>query len=299
MKNRMLLVMCCVFIFAATLKAQPFADIVTFNYQTFSAPYKVFDSIQNRTDNYFLNLFIPKEFKNGNVFLFRINSEYLNTMPASSKRYAVASISLPIGFQLTTNNKKWKTVLIAIPKIASDFRDKIDKQDWQMGGIFLQNYVYSDHLKIKAGLYYNREAFGNFFMPLAAIDWRVNDRLNFYGILPTNYKAEFNLIKNKLYTGLNFKSYTRSFRLSQNENNDYVRYNEIQLKLFLDYFVYKKILLFGDVGYALGKSPIQYLYKTNQPTVINPQFSQIKNGVVFNVGLAYRLRFDLNTESGK
>jgi len=295
----MLLITCCVCLLASTIKAQPFADIASFSYQRFSAPYKDFDSQKNRTDNYFLNFFIPKEFKNGNVFLLRLNSEYLNTTHISSYNYAVTSISLPIGFQLVTKNKKWKTVLMAIPKIASDFRDKTDKLDLQMGGIFLQNFVYNDQLKIKAGLYYNREAFGNFFMPLVGVDWRATDRINFYGILPTNYKVEFNLIKNKLYTGLNFKSYTRSFRLSQNENNDYVRYNEIQLKLFLDYFVYKKILLFGELGYALGKSPVQYQYNTDQQTLISPVFAQVKNGLVFSIGVAYRVRLDLNNESGK
>lgn len=299
MKKRMLLFVCYAFIFANLTKAQPFADIVSFNYQTFSAPYKTFDSSRNRTDNYFLNLFVPKEFKNGNILLLRINSEYLSRVRAYTNTHSVASVSLPIGFQLTTKNKKWKTVLIAIPKIASDFKDKINKLDWQMGGVVLQNFVYAEHLKFKAGLYYNREAFGNFFVPLVGIDWRANERIKFYGIMPTNYKVEFNLIKNKLYSGINFKSYTRSFRLSKQENNDYVRYDEIQLKLFLDYFIYKKILLFGDLGYALGKSPIQYLYQTDQPALVNSKFYQVKNGLVFNIGLAYRLRFDLNLESGK
>ena len=58
-------------------------------------------------------------------------------------------------------------------------------------------------------------------------------------------------------------------------------------------------MLFGEVGYALGKSPIQYMYNTDEVTATNPIFSQVKNGMVFNVGLAYRLRFDLTPESSK
>ena len=299
MKIRLLAITCSIFIYTTVVKAQPFADIVTFSYQTFSAPDKCFDAKNTRTENYVLNFFVPKELKNGHMFLFRLNSEYLNTTHNPSSNYAVASVSLPVGFQLVTKNKKWKTVLIAIPKVASDFRDKIDKLDMQMGGFFLQNFVYSENLKFKAGLYYNREAFGNFFMPLAGVDWHVNNRINFYGVIPTNYKIEFNLIENKLYTGLNFKSYTRSFRLAQDQNNDYVRYNEIQLKLFLDYFAYKKILLFGEVGYALGKSPIQYMYNSNQQVLSDAVFCQVKNGPVFNVGIAYRVRLDLNVTSQK
>jgi hypothetical protein len=188
----------------------------------------------------------------------------------------------------------WITILIALPKIASSFIDLVDKKDFQMGGIFLQNYIYSDRLKIKAGLYYNREAFGNFFVPLAAIDWQATSRINFYGILPTNYKVEFNIIKNKLYSGLGFRSFTRSFRLSKNEHEDYVRYDEIQLKCFIDYFIYKKIIIFGEVGYALGKSPLQYFNNTKIKSETNLLYTPVKNGPVFNIGFAYRIRFDLN-----
>lgn len=280
-------------LFATSGIAQPFADIATFNYQTFTSEYKN-ANFKNKTDNYFLNLFLPKEFKNGHMLLIRINSEYLYSSFTSSPGYALASVSLPLGFQLVTKDKKWKTVLIAIPKIASDFRDKMSNKDFQMGGIFLQNYIVNDRLKLKAGLYYNREAFGNFFVPLAAIDWKATNRINLYGIIPTNYRVEFNMVKNKLYSGLGFKSFTRSFRLSKNEHEDYVRYDEIQIKYFIDYFIYKKFLLFGEIGYAMGKNPLQYVYNTKIPYEGNSVFTPVKNGPVFNVGVAYRMRFDLN-----
>ncbi len=273
--------------------AQPFADIVSFSYQTFSTTYKNDIHAKNKTDDYFLNFFLPKEFKNGNVLLIRLNTESIHSSLISSRDYTLSSISLPLGFQLVTKNKKWKTVVMAVPKLASDFHDKIDEADFQMGGIFLQNYIYNDRLKFKAGLYYNREAFGNFFVPLVAVDWQATERINFYGIIPTSYKMEFNLIPNKLYSGFNFKSFTRSFRLSQSQHHDYVRYDEMQLKLFLDYFLYKKILLFGEAGYVIGKSPLQYTVNTKNSTENNQVYAPLKKGFIFNFGLAYRLRFDL------
>ena len=284
---------CFLILLAKCGAAQPFADIVTFNCQTFTSNYKNYNS-KNRTDDYFLNFFLPKEYKNGNILMIRLNSEYIHSSIASSSGYELASISLPAGFQLVTKDKKWKTVLMVIPKIASDFRDKMSSDDFQMGGIFLENYIVNEHLKIKAGLYYNREAFGNFFVPLAAIDWQATSKINFYGIIPTNYRVEYTLIKNKLYSGLGFKSFTRSFRLSGNEQKDYVRYDEIQLKYFIDYFIYSKFLLFGEIGYSLGKNPLQYVYNTKSPTEANPIFTPVKNGLLFNVGIAYRMRFDLN-----
>lgn len=286
-------------IITAKVSSQPFADILNFNYQTFSANYQDSTQWKNKTDNYFLNLFLPKNFKNGNTFLLRLNSEHLSSTISSdsSYSYSLTSISMPIGMKLVSKNKKWETVLLVIPKIASDFRDAIDPNDYQYGGVFLEHFVPNDKVKIKAGLYYNREAFGNLFVPLVGVDWKVNDRINLYGILPTNYKVEFNLLKNKLYAGMNLKFFTRSFRLSQTYNYDYVRYDESQVKIFVDYFVVPKVLLFAEVGYSIGRSPWQHKNGTNdnkKPYYVNPIYTPIKNYPIISVGLAYRVRFDLD-----
>ena len=291
---------------SSKISAQPFVDIVSFNYQTFNTTYKDIPTFafpitgKNKTDNYSLNLFIPKEFKNGNAFLFRINSEMINstishTYFVSDTSYSkqLASVSMPIGFQFVSKNKKWKTVALIIPKIASDFKDAVNNKDYQLGGIVIENYVVNENLKIKAGLYYNREAFGDFYIPLVGVDWKINRRVYLYGILPTNYKIEFNIIKNRLYAGLCFKSYTRSFRLSGEHNYDYVRYDEEELKIFVDCFVYKKILVFAEVGYTLGKSPIRYMYNTKDIYYNDVLYTPTNPYPIFNVGIAYRIRQDL------
>lgn len=295
--NRKLPIILVIVLVSSKLIAQPFADILSYNYQTFSASYKDSTKQKNKTDDHFLNFFLPKVFKNGNTFLVRLNTEMLNSTisPDSSYSSALSGISLPVGMKFVSKNKKWETIVLAVPKIASDFKDKIDEQDFQYGGIFLEHFVPNDHLKIKAGLYYNREAFGNFFVPLVGVDWRVNSRINLYGILPTNYKVEFNIVKNKLYTGLNLKYFTRSFRLSKTDNNDYVRYNEGQVKLFVDYFVVPKVLVFAEVGYTINENPLQHAYNTddNKITFVNPVYTTLKNYPIISFGIAYRIRMDL------
>lgn len=278
--------------------SQPYIDVLSFNCQSFSSTYKENPKWKNKTDDYFLNFFLPKPFKNGNVLMVRLNSEMLSSTitPDSSYTSKLYNVSLPVGFQFLSKNKKWKTVIMGIPKIASDLKDVIDKHDYQYGAILLENYEYTENLKIKAGFYYNREAFGNFFMPLIGIDWKATDRIKLYGIMPSNYKIEYALKKNKLYAGLNFKSFTRSFRLSKTQNFDYVRYNEIILKVFMDYFVYKKVLLFGELGYSLGKSPLQFTYTTKIETSRNPVFTPLKNYPVINIGVAYRIRLDMENQ---
>jgi hypothetical protein len=301
MKKQLLLYTLTV-VFAFSSFAQPFTDLLSANYQTYSSGYVDSAAGQvNKTDDYFFNFFLPKVFKNGNALLVRLNSETMNSSisPDSSYSSRLSSISLPLGFKFVTKNKKWETIVIALPKIASDFRDKIDMYDWQLGGIFLQQFVPNEKLKIKLGLYYNREAFGNFFIPLVGVDWRINKRIQLYGILPSNYRFEVNIIKDKLYTGLCFKSATRSFRLSGKCNNDYVRYDEQQIKLFLDYFIYKKILLFIDAGYSTGKNPLAYYYNTTRIDYSQFVYTPLRSYPVFNVGIAYRVRMDLEKKEAK
>lgn len=296
--KRIFICLLLVVLFVSSAVAQPFADIVSFNCQTFSSDYKNNTSLKNKTDNYFLNFFLPKELKSGNTLLIRINSELISSTltPDSSYSSQIYSVSLPLGMQFVSKNKKWKTVAIVLPKIASDFKDATDSYDYQFGGILMENYQYSPTFKVKFGLYYNREAFGNFFMPIIGLDWKVSDRLYMYGNMPNMYRIEYALKRNKLYGGLGFRSFTRSFRLSKSDNYDYVRYNEIQLKLFVDYFVAKKVLVFAEVGYSLGRNPWQFSYNTKEETFRNPIYTPLKQYPVFNAGFAYRIRFDLTEE---
>ena len=91
--------------------SQPFVDLVSFNYQRFSGDYKANPNWKNTTENYSLGLFLPKELKNGNVLLMRINSEKIHSAIMSDVDYSsdLSSISLAVGFQLVSKNKKWKT----------------------------------------------------------------------------------------------------------------------------------------------------------------------------------------------
>ena len=289
---------CFVFV-AHNVFSQPFVDVMNFSFQNFSSTYKSNSHWKNRTDNYFLNFFLPKEFKNGNTLLIRLNTESILSSISSDSSYTrqLSSASLPLGIKLVTANKKWETIIIGIPKVASDFRDKITDLDFQYGGIFLQHFVPTKKVKVKLGLYYNHEAFGDFWVPLVGIDWKASERINLYGVLPTNYRVEIMAIKNRLYTGINFKSLTRSFRLSKAENYDYVRYDELQLKAFVDCFIYKKILAFAEVGYSMGKNPWQYSYNTKAETFRNPVFTTLNSYPIINIGIAYRVRLDLEQEN--
>jgi hypothetical protein len=159
-----------------------------------------------------------------------------------------------------------------------------------MGGIGLLSYIANKKLQLKLGLYYNREFFGNFFVPLVGIEWKATDRLSFYGIFTTNYNIEYRW-GNKFFTGICFKAYERSYQLSNFYNNDFVWVKDDQLKFFADYFVYKKIMLFAEVSRSISYSLLEYnSTDIKNPVATNPIYTPFNNSFFFSVGIAYRIR---------
>ena len=66
MKRNLLALFVSILLFAGKAISQPFADVLSANYQTFSSTY--IDSAagqKNTTDDVFVNFFLPKVFKNG------------------------------------------------------------------------------------------------------------------------------------------------------------------------------------------------------------------------------------------
>ncbi len=274
--------------------SQPYVDIINTSAQSLQSNYKDALKSKNTTTNYYLNITAPIVLDSQNVFIIRFYGENLQTSIKNDFYFQtnnLYSTLLPIGLQHETKNRKWKFIGLVMPKLSSDFRNSVSSYDFQLGGYGLATYTLNKKLKIKAGLFYNREFFGNFFVPLFSIDWDATDRLKMYGVLPTTYRIEYALVKQKLYAGLAFKSYTRSYRLSDG-NHDYVKNAELQAKAFVDVYIKKKFVLFAEFGRTINYSPLAYLYETKTLLNAPPIYTGIQDAFFFNVGLALRIRTD-------
>lgn len=288
--NRCLLVLIIFLCYEGS--SQPYLDIANFNYQNFSATIRDNPAVKNNTEIYALGVFLPHELKSGNTLLFRINSELIQTSisPKLIATTSVSSISLPIGYQWTSENKKWKSVLIGIPKLATDFEETIDSRDFQYGIFFVENYKFNDKLQVKAGIYCNKEAFGPFVVPLLGVDWKASERLYFFGLLPTNYKIEYTIAKKKRYAGINFKALTRSFQLSKSQNNDYIRFDEVVLKGYAEYYLLNNLVAYCEIGHAFGDAPLQYNLNSDALSSSNLNYASVRNYPLLSFGIAYRIR---------
>ena len=278
-------------------KAQPYIDLLSTNFQGTTTTFK--DSVKstNRNDNYVVNLMLPIVLDSQNTIIVRAFGEKITSTLQNEKvslSHDLFATMMPLGFQHETKNKRWKALFLAIPKFASDFRDNVSGYDFQLGGMGLLTFNYSKNLKLKAGLFYNREFFGNFFVPIISADWKASERFQIYGTFPTFLKAEYALIKKQLFTGISYRSYARSFRLSQEFSRDYVRMDDMSIKLFVDYYFKKRVVLFAEVGQTIAYGLIAYSYGTKENSNRTVLYSSVNLPLLVNFGLAYRLRFDFD-----
>ena len=278
MKRIMFVALSVLFIQMNT-QAQYFIDIFSFNRQAYNIP------SGGQTSDLFVNAFIPKVLKNGNTVFVRAHYEKLD-LKNDTLSAAYSSITMPLGMQVQLKNPKVKFTGLIIPKIAGADLGAAFSNVFQIGAYSLFTVTESEKFRYKFGLYYNREFFGNFFVPLVGIDWKVSDRLTIYGTLPNSMKFSYAVAPSRVITGIAFRSLTRSFR--GEDVNTFVRYNELQLKTFVDFYITPKNVVFVEGGYFLGKTPLLY---NNADKKNHLQSNLLKEGKAFpllNAGWAFR-----------
>lgn len=285
-------------------KAQPYVDILKLQYRYFpEVAYTDYEDRFLKSSASSANLLLPVKLKHENIIMLGGNFRQIhlqltgNDTMASSTLYNTA---LRAG-GIKQWNDQWRTMLLAIPRIRSDYQE-LSGEHWQIAGIFLATYRHSEVLKYKFGLYYSREFFGNFFMPLLGVDWRASERLNIFGVIPGSMHIEYQLGE-RFYTGLAYRSVNGSYRLSDLSSEYYVREGDTfwahnQLKAFFDYYPWKNIVLGTGIGVTSWR---QYdLYDKND-NISNrtPVYQSFKDGLFLHVKMAYRVRMDRVEKSKK
>lgn len=274
--------------------AQPFIDIASVSAQQLNTKYTE-NSNYNTTSNYFASLLLPIRIDSSNNFIVRVNAEQLSTFNGTQPLAPINlyAFTAALGLQHSFNDKFSATALF-MPKVASDLKEKLNRFDQQYGVFFLMQYKVSKNLRLKTGLYYNKEPFGNFFVPLVGIDWQISKRWMWYGTFPFLNRLEYK-INNRLYTGAGARIFGRSYRLNSYWNRDYVWNQENQVKYFLDFYMTKKLVSFIEIGRSIGFGPKQIASDQSRDNVVlnNPLYRPLEQGFFIHTGLAFRLRTGL------
>ena len=277
--------------------SQPFVDPLNVKYQYFPEQSNSNDAKNKMSSNLSeATILLPLELKNKDIVLINADATKMNFNSTNTfaSHTSIYTTSFAVGYDHQWKNDNWRTMVMLIPKINSDFKD-ISSEDFQMGGVILANYKKNDHLKYHFGLYYNREFFGDYFIPLLGIEWKISDRTNLFGDLPANMNLEHKFSK-KIYGGAAFQSVIGSYRMSEKTGSDYLREGDNtlghdQLKLYVNYYVTDHFVLYAEAGQTFYR--MYNLYdKNNEPVLNNPVVNTNTVGMVYTAGFAYRIRLD-------
>ncbi len=282
-------------------QAQPYIDIAQFKY-THSPDAGLWR--RNNQPNYFehfsaaINVpFVSK--KDSSIILlspyaerwdFNITNAVGNFNDLPNHLY---SLMLPFTY-IRPLSGSWNITVSAIPRWNGN-NNSVFKNSFQMGVAVLASYKKKAGLVLKAGLYYNAELSGPFFMPLLGIDWKIGDRDNLFGILPGSIVFEHKIFR-ALFGGLNFKATTNSYdagfiHYNTNagiaDNERYLRIDENQLSLFFDFYFTKNFVLNMEAGHAVLR---QLRLGLKDPATKYYYNTKMNDDLLLKVSLNYRLR---------
>jgi hypothetical protein len=284
------------FLFGIRLHAQPYLDIVSVRYQYSPDAGMTRRGYQPSHFTYGnLTYQAPGVFKDSSILIIGGLLEKWNIKSSglSHIKPHFTGLALPVTY-VKPLNQKWTATASLIPRFDT-YSDVVvmfgDRMQW--GGALLMTYKKSSQLKYKFGLYYNREYFGNFFVPLLGIDWRVNERLKLFGVLPGNLVLE-RKVSRKFYYGASFRALTNSYKSSSSnwldfDDHRFFRIDDNQLQAFADFYLAKNVVLTTEAGHSVfrrlrtGISKGISKYEASE---------KVNDNVLLRAGLAYRMRFD-------
>lgn len=157
----------------------------------------------------------------------------------------VKSIALPVGVIIPFKNSKWTMTLMGLAKTNGE--ELFADNTYQYGGIGMAGYRVKEGQKFRLGVYANKEFFGWFIIPLVGVDWKLSERDYLFGVLPGRLTFEHK-INERFYSGATFRAPTTSYRLS---NGEYLRLDDQQLSLFIDYYFSKHFCVTLEPGFGI------------------------------------------------
>ncbi len=271
-----------VFLFLANkTTAQPFIDIAKLKYSN-SPNAGLLNQKKNdvRLSYFSFETNLPVQFNNKkDAVIFSPFFEEWWAQINNNKQQRYYSVVLPVSLSKTIPYTRWNILLSGILRMNDSCINK--KTNMQVGGAFIVSNKRNENLTWKLGVYVNNELFGVFVMPLAGIDWKINERNNLFGVLPGNLVYEHRLNEH-FYYGANFRAITNSY----GNTNGYWRIDENQLGLYLDTYLNKNFVLNLEAGHSVLRK-----LRTGVKS-ISTYDTKVNDNLYFKLALAYRVRFN-------
>lgn len=198
-------------------------------------------------DNFFFRASLPLKMKNGNYLLLNPDVHRQTFNFDTGRLYKAYKTGLVLAYMKMLK----KGNMIGIVNISNNYVEgSMGQASFQIGAGVLITRPINKALKIKYGLYGNREFFGALLVPLLGLDYKISDKMRLFGVLPQNMKLEMKH-KQWLRYGAVFETPLNTYWQSTVQNNRYIDQRQILLGVFSDFYITKHLVL-----QAVVKQPI-------------------------------------------
>jgi Domain of unknown function (DUF6268) len=262
--------------------AQPYIDLVNAGYLNSPHIGRVGKNKNpTRLDYFNISTTLPFQFNNKqDALILRPFFEKWTSRVASVNNFSDFhyGLALPLTLLISVPHSKWTLLTTAIVRMNDAEINR--RGQWQYGGALMIAKQVSKDLAFKLGIYLNSEFFGLFVVPLLGMDWRISDRANLFGLLPASLTLEYALNK-RFYAGAVVRTFTNSYH---DTGANYIRIDENQAGLFLDYYPAKRLVLNFEAGHSI-------LRKVRSGDWHNTKYDwNADDNFYFKLSVAYRLR---------
>lgn len=284
--------------------SQNYVDILNSEYT--ATPQNTFDSSNQTTDlqKFNFNLTVPIELKNGNALLTGVVYDRVSAVwGPNENKMLVSSYILKVGINVK-HSEKWSATYLLLPKVASNFKEELRKEDFQIGGLVLAKMKKNENLSYKFGAYMNGDRFGPFLVPLFGFYYQKN-KLEMDVIVPSYAKINYRLTP-KVTTGVNWRATVKSYNvqggaISIYSTPLYVHHLSNEIAAHVGYEPVKGLIIRGMAGVSLGRSFRVYenddkidfglsLFRFGDDRV--PLNTDFANGLFYRAELVYRVYLD-------
>ncbi|MEP7263622.1 MAG: hypothetical protein ABI772_03950 [Bacteroidota bacterium] len=281
MSKKLRIVAFLLYISSQLSSAQPYVDLVSLqDFHGMPDNFTGDKSVNLESDWLGAQITYPHVFKDSSILA--MNAGFEEWYFHSNKfRYRLNTVYLPVTYIFRSGIKS-RLSFTAIPRMNGLPGSLFSNKNMQYGGAVIYSYKIKNRLKLKGGLYYNKEFFGNYFLPLAGFEWKATNRLYIFGLLPNNLFLDFR-IGSFMHTGFVFKGITASYRLNEIYPADYFSMEEGQLKYFTDFYITKNIVLNLEVGQTVSRK-YGTGFLNESPVNLN-----VNEGYFFKAGIYYRM----------
>jgi hypothetical protein len=265
-------------ILALHVRAQPYFDVAGLSMWQLPANASLNRAAETE-GNMFVSFPLQLDARNTFVVTGQYEIKYLDD-PELPDGIRLHNTVLPLALKHQFRDSAWSVTGMALVRaVSTEFT--FDHDVFQLAGAVIASYRVRPNLVLKGGLYYSREFFGDFVMPLAGLEWQVNDRLNIFGLINNSIKLEYRFT-DRLLGGLVTKNITNSFR--DVASGGYYKVSDNHAGVFADVRFGKRLVWSVEAGHTL----LRYIKARNGAGF--PE--QDADGPVFKTGLYYRVRLD-------